>query len=133
MNRKMTTDLLSVQELSASYGGAQALHGVTLHLAAGEIATVIGPNGAGKTTLLNAIMGVIPPKGAVTFAGEVLGLKPVEERLRRGLCLVPEKRELFATMSVSENLELGAYARRGEGRAARRDSLEEVYELFPRL
>ncbi|HEY0570091.1 MAG TPA: ABC transporter ATP-binding protein [Enterovirga sp.] len=133
MNREMTTDLLSVQGLSASYGGVEALHGVTLHLGAGEIATVIGPNGAGKTTLLAAIMGVIPSRGQVTFAGEQLGLVPVEERLRRGLCLVPEKRELFATMSVSENLELGAYARRREGRAARQASLEEVYDLFPRL
>src|SRR3954454_16627391 len=133
MNREMTTDLLSVQGLSASYGGVEALHGVTLHLGAGEIATVIGPNGAGKTTLLAAIMGVIPSRGQVTFAGEQLGLLPVEERLRRGLCLVPEKRELFATMSVSENLELGAYARRREGRVARQASLEEVYDLFPRL
>jgi branched-chain amino acid transport system ATP-binding protein len=133
MNRDMTTDLLTVQELSASYGGVDALHGVTLRLGPGEIATVIGPNGAGKTTLLNAIMGVIPSRGRVTFAGEVLGLLPVEERLRRGLCLVPEKRELFATMSVADNLELGAYARRSESRAARRASQEEVYELFPRL
>jgi branched-chain amino acid transport system ATP-binding protein len=133
MNRDMTTDLLTVQELSASYGGVEALHGVTLRLGPGEIATVIGPNGAGKTTLLNAIMGVIPSRGRVTFAGEVLGLLPVEERLRRGLCLVPEKRELFATMSVADNLELGAYARRSESRAARRASQEEVYELFPRL
>jgi branched-chain amino acid transport system ATP-binding protein len=133
MNRDMTTDLLAVQGLSASYGGVEALHGVTLRLGPGEIATVIGPNGAGKTTLLNAVMGVIPSLGTVTFAGEVLGRVPVEERLRRGLCLVPEKRELFATMSVSENLELGAYARRSESRAARRASLDEVYDLFPRL
>jgi branched-chain amino acid transport system ATP-binding protein len=129
----MTTDLLAVQRLSASYGGVEALHGLTLRLGPGEIATVIGPNGAGKTTLLNAIMGVIPSRGAVTFGGEILGLMPVEERLRRGLCLVPEKRELFATMSVAENLELGAYTRRKESRAARRTSLDEVYDLFPRL
>jgi ABC-type branched-subunit amino acid transport system ATPase component len=133
MKQDMTTDLLAVQGLSASYGGVEALHGVTLRLCPGEIATVIGPNGAGKTTLLNAIMGVIPSRGVVSFAGEVLGLVPVEERLRRGLCLVPEKRELFATMSVAENLELGAYARRSESRAARRASLDEVYGLFPRL
>jgi branched-chain amino acid transport system ATP-binding protein len=128
----MNDEILRVDALSASYGGVEALHGVSLALKPGEIATVIGPNGAGKTTLLNAIMGVIPSRGAVVFAGERLGSLEVEARLRRGLCLVPEKRELFASMSVADNLELGAFSRR-EGRAARQAAIEEVYGLFPRL
>jgi branched-chain amino acid transport system ATP-binding protein len=128
----MNDEILRVEALSASYGGVPALHEVSLTLNGGEIATVIGPNGAGKTTLLNAIMGVIPARGRVAFAGEALGSLSVEARLRRGLCLVPEKRELFATMSVADNLELGAYSRK-DGRAARAASLDEVYGLFPRL
>jgi branched-chain amino acid transport system ATP-binding protein len=128
----MKDEILAIAGLGASYGGVAALHEVSLTLRAGEIATVIGPNGAGKTTLLNAIMGVIPSRGTVAFAGGSLGSLPVESRLRRGLCLVPEKRELFATMSVADNLELGGFSRR-DGRAAREASRDEVYALFPRL
>jgi branched-chain amino acid transport system ATP-binding protein len=128
----MNDEILGVAGLSASYGGVAALHDVSLSLRRGEIATVIGPNGAGKTTLLNAIMGVIPSRGPVRFAGATLGSLPVEARLRRGLCLVPEKRELFATMSVADNLELGGFSRK-DGRAARAASRDEIYSLFPRL
>jgi branched-chain amino acid transport system ATP-binding protein len=94
---------------------------------------VIGPNGAGKTTLLAAIMGILPARGAITYRGANVGRLSVEERVEAGLVLVPEKRDLFATMKVSENLELGAFARirRGEREAMR--TLEEVYARFPRL
>ena len=107
---------------------------MSLRVEEGRIATVIGPNGAGKTTLLNAIMGVRPPgAGSVVFKGRDLrGLSP-EERVARGLCLVPETRELFATMPVEDNLRLGFWRRRTEGRAAMARSLAEVFALFPRL
>jgi branched-chain amino acid transport system ATP-binding protein len=128
----MSDDILRVEGLGASYGGVEALHDVSLGLKPGQIATVIGPNGAGKTTLLNAIMGVIPSRGTIRFADQVLGGLAVESRLRRGLCLVPEKRELFSTMSVADNLELGGFSRK-DGRAARVASRDEVYRQFPRL
>ena len=105
----MSAPLLSVQNLSASYGAVQALSGVSLQLAAGEIVTVIGANGAGKSTMLNTIMGALPGGGEVQFNGSSINALSVEERVRRGLCLVPEKRELFASMSVRDNLELGGW------------------------
>ena len=128
------TVLLDVATLSVSYGGVGAVHGVSLRVEQGRIATVIGPNGAGKTTLLNAVMGVrLPSAGSVAFKGHDLrGLSP-EERVARGLCLVPETRELFATMPVEDNLRLGFWRRRAEGRAAMARSLAEVFALFPRL
>ena len=125
--------MLQVDDLTAAYGGVEALHGVSFTLAAGEIVTVIGPNGAGKTTLLNAVMGVIPARGQARLDGRTLADASVENRLRRGLCLVPEKRELFATMSVEDNLVLGAFSRRREGATARGRRLGQVFALFPRL
>ena len=91
---------------------------------------MIGANGAGKTSLLNAIMGVLPASGGVTFDGRPLGRVPIEERVDGGLSLVPEKRELFASMSVEDNLRLGAYRLGGK---AIRSGLGEVYARFPRL
>ncbi len=126
-------DALEVQSLSVSYGGVPATHGVSLRVGAGEIATVIGPNGAGKTTLLHGIMGVQPGQGTVRLRGRDLGPLGVEQRVRDGISLVPEKRELFPTLSVQDNLRLGGFRHRAEGsRAARRD-LQEVFTLFPRL
>ena len=93
--------------------------------------TVIGANGAGKTSLLNAIMGVLPSSGDVAFDGRPLGGAPIEERVAAGLSLVPEKRELFASMSVEDNLRLGAY--RLGGKRDPRPGLDEVYARFPRL
>ncbi|GAC1342737.1 MAG: ABC transporter ATP-binding protein [Acetobacteraceae bacterium] len=124
--------MLDVEGLSVSYGGIGAVHEVSLAVQAGQIATVIGPNGAGKTTLLNAIMGVHPGRGSVRFEGRALDRLGVEERVRAGLSLVPEKRELFSTLTVEDNLQLGGYRWRGAGRMARAD-LDEVYSLFPRL
>ena len=126
----MSTPLLSVQNLSASYGAVQALSGVSLELAAGEIVTVIGANGAGKSTMLNTIMGALPGGGEVQFNGSSINALSVEERVRRGLCLVPEKRELFASMSVRDNLELGGWC---VDTAQRRRGLDEVFTRFPRL
>jgi len=125
--------LLDVERLSVRYGKVEAVHGVSIAAAEGRIVTVIGPNGAGKTTLLAAIMGLMPSEGAIVYQGESLAGLPVEARVARGLVLVPEKRELFASMSVADNLELGAFARRRDGDAATRRALDGVYQRFPRL
>ena len=109
------------------------MHGVSLAVGAGQIVTVIGANGAGKTTLLNAIMGVHPGRGAVRFNGAEMGRLEIEARVRAGMCLVPEKRELFATLTVEDNLRLGGFRHRRDGAAAAARSGKEVYALFPRL
>ncbi len=124
--------LLEVAGLSVAYGGIPAVVDVSLKVEPGQIVTVIGPNGAGKTTLLGAIMGVLPSSGHVVFDGVAL-TGPVEERVARGLSLVPEKRELFTTMTVAENLRLGGYRFRGDGAAAARRGMEQAYAMFPRL
>ena len=131
----MTPDqapLLGVGPLDVGYRGVPAVAGVALSVRSGSIVTVIGPNGAGKTTLLNAIMGVHPGRGPISFAGTELSRRSVEERVGLGMCLVPERRELFATLTVQDNLRLGAYPFRREGRAAMR-GLDAVYARFPRL
>jgi branched-chain amino acid transport system ATP-binding protein len=122
--------LLSVENVSVSYGKVEAVRAVTLEVRDNEIVTIIGANGAGKTTLLNAVMGILPLKGGVSFAGEDVARLDIEDRVAAGLCLVPEHRELFATMSVEDNLQLGAF-RIAKAVAAR--SFERVYALFPRL
>ena len=127
------TPLLEVRSLSVRYGKVEAVHNVSLVAGEGRIVTVIGPNGAGKTTLLGAVMGLLPAQGEIRYLGEPLAGRSVEERVARGLVLVPEKRELFASMSVADNLALGAFARRRDGDAAVRRSLDEVYHRFPRL
>src|SRR6202043_3843465 len=99
--------LLSVSSAHVAYGKVEAVRSVSLEVATSEIVTIIGANGAGKTTLLNAIMGILPLKGQVAFAGaDVLRLE-IEDRVAAGLCLVPEHRELFGTMNVGDNLQLG--------------------------
>ena len=125
--------LLSVGALSVAYGGIGALYDATLHVGPGEIVSVIGPNGAGKTTLLHAVMGIHPGRGTVRFAGHDLAALSIEDRVHAGLCLVPEKRELFGALSVEDNLRLGAFRFRAEGRHAMQAGLDEVYALFPRL
>ena len=127
------TALLQVRGLSSAYGGIPALTDIALEVPAGSIATVIGPNGAGKTTLLNAIMGVQPGRGAVVLDGVAMGALSVEARVGHGMSLVPERRELFATMSVEDNLRLGAWRLRGHGHASARAALGRMYDLFPRL
>jgi branched-chain amino acid transport system ATP-binding protein len=124
--------MLEIADLHVSYGQVEAVRGVTLALQPGQIISVIGPNGAGKTTLLAAAMGLLPSKGVLRFEGEDLHGLDVEARVERGLCLVPEKRELFGELSVLDNLQLGAYASRLRGPALRR-RLQTVYDRFPRL
>ena len=121
--------LLDVRDIRVSYGHAEVLHGISLAMDAGSIVTVIGANGAGKTTLLNAIMGVVPSSGTVLYDGRPAP-RSVEGRVSAGMCLVPERRELFATMTVEDNLELGGFLRRG---SERKETLGEVYKRFPRL
>ncbi|MEO6972103.1 MAG: ABC transporter ATP-binding protein [Rhodoferax sp.] len=128
----MSTPMLEIGDLHVSYGQVDAVRGVSLSLQNGQIVSVIGPNGAGKTTLLAAAMGLLPSKGLLRFEGEDLHGLDVEARVERGLCLVPEKRELFGDLSVLDNLRLGAYTKR-----LRRDMLKRrldaVYARFPRL
>jgi len=124
--------LLSVQDLHVSYGKIEAVTGVSLDIQAGQIVTVIGPNGAGKTTLLAALMGLLPSIGASAYEQHDLRPLSTEQRVRRGICLVPERRELFTEMSVEDNLILGAYIRWRDQTAWRHD-LADVYSRFPRL
>ncbi len=125
--------VLEISDLSVAYRGIVAVSSVGLTVEAGTIATVIGPNGAGKSTLLNAVMGVLPSRGDIRFDGASLGGYGVEARVRAGMSLVPEKRELFSTMSVEDNLRLGGFRLRAEGRAAAGNDIERVFALFPRL
>ena len=128
----MTTPMLEIQDLHVSYGQVDAVRGVSLSLMPGQIVSVIGPNGAGKTTLLGAAMGLLPAKGTLRFQGEDMHDMDVEARVERGLCLVPEKRELFGELTVLDNLLLGAYTRR-LARAELQRRLDAVYTRFPRL
>ena len=122
--------LLSVADVHIAYGKVEAVRGVTLEVRDNEIVTIVGANGAGKTTLLNAIMGILPLKGHLAFAGEELARLDIEDRVAAGLSLVPEHRELFATMSVEDNLQLGAFR---IAKAVAQTSFERVFALFPRL
>ena len=126
--------ILDVRDLRVAYGKVEALHGVSLSIRRGEIATVIGPNGAGKTTLLSALMGLLPASGEIVYMGHAQGReREVEALVRQGMTLVPEKRELFAEMSVEDNLLLGAFDRYRTGHRDHLETLDEVFEWFPRL
>ena len=127
----MAANVLDVEHLSVAYGKVLAVRDVSLHVAPGTIVTVIGPNGAGKTTLLAAIAGLLPAQGMISCFGETATAWPVEHRVGRGVVLVPEKRELFASMSVADNLQLGGFARRRDHEHAA--TLAGVYARFPRL
>ena len=126
----MTTKLLAVDDVHVSYGKVEAVRNATLDVGANEIVTIIGANGAGKTTLLNAIMGILPLTGSVTFAGQQIARLEIEDRVASGLCIVPEHRELFGTMTVEENVQLGGFR---VSRAKAASEQERVYALFPRL
>jgi branched-chain amino acid transport system ATP-binding protein len=129
----MAADLLSIRHLHAGYGKAEVLAGLSLRAAAGSVVTVIGPNGAGKSTMLNAIMGVLPARGELLFEGSDLARATLEARVMRGIALVPERRELFGSMPVEDNLLLGAFRRFRLHHPGWRDELDKVYALFPRL
>src|SRR4030065_2225616 len=126
--------MLKIKNLSAYYGSVRALSGVTMRVREGEIVTLIGANGAGKTTLLNAICGLVRKDGDLAFAGRsLIGLAP-EVIVGLGLSQVPEGRQLFAPMTVAENLELGAYRRyRRDSRQASKEDRERGCLLFSRL
>jgi branched-chain amino acid transport system ATP-binding protein len=128
-----TTKVLEVRGLTVSYGKVDALVDASLSVGAGQIVTVIGPNGAGKTTLLSAVMGVLASRGEIVFDGTAHRSPEVETMVRAGMTLVPEKRELFAEMSVQDNLLLGAFDRHRRGLRDSAQTLAETYALFPRL
>jgi branched-chain amino acid transport system ATP-binding protein len=123
--------LLEVSDLHAHYGAIEALKGISLTVDEGEVVTLIGSNGAGKSTALRCISGLTPASaGTLTFAGEDITPVAPHEIVTRGIALSPEGRRCFSRMTVRENLDLGAYRRRGPAIAA---DLERVFMLFPRL
>src|SRR6478672_3041219 len=129
----MAPPLLQVKELHAGYGRAEVLTGLDLALPAGQVVTVIGPNGAGKSTTLNALLGLLPCTGQVLFDGADLADTTLEDRVMLGMALVPEKRELFGTMPVEDNLVLGGFRPMKLRIPKWREGLDRVYALFPRL
>ena len=123
--------LLSVSDLSAGYGKAEVLHGISLSVGAKQIVAIVGPHGAGKSTLMHAVMGLLPRTGVVSFMDQNAG--DVGWMVRRGAVFVPETRALFADMSVEDNLQLGAFARYRQGARDLSASMADVFEIFPRL
>jgi len=127
----VSATLLEVQDIHTRYGNIEALKGVSLTVEEGEVVTLIGSNGAGKSTTLRSISGLTPAgAGRITFAGEQITRLAPHEVVGRGIALAPEGRHCFPRMTVRENLDMGAYVRRGSEIA---DDLERVYSLFPRL
>lgn len=126
--------LLEVHALHAGYGKAEVLRGLSMQVEHGTVVTVIGPNGAGKSTLLNTLIGdVVPTGGRIAYDGEDIMAMSLEQRVLRGMALVPETRELFTTMTVQDNLMLGGWRPRRMRIANWREGFDSVYELFPRL
>ena len=125
--------LLDVSDLHAGYGKAEVLSGLALQVPRGSVVSVIGPNGAGKSTLLGALMGLLHARGRIVFDGRDVAAAPLEDRVMRGLALVPETRELFGTMTVEDNLVLGGYRPMRLGVANWRAAIDGVFDLFPRL
>jgi branched-chain amino acid transport system ATP-binding protein len=122
--------MLAAERLVGGYGGADILKGVSVKLDAGEIVVIVGPNGAGKSTVMKAVFGLVSLReGTVTFDGEEISRLPTEQRVRRGLAYVPQERNVFVSLSVQENLEMGAFVLSSVPRAA----LDRVYALFPPL
>jgi branched-chain amino acid transport system ATP-binding protein len=135
----VTAPLLELVDVHVHYGKVEALKGVSLEVAAGEVVALIGANGAGKTTTLKTISGVRPvTSGAINFEGRDIRSVPAHERVKLGICQSPEGRRIFPGMTVLENLEMGTYVRtEGRGKGRRRDrfeaDLQRVFGLFPRL
>ena len=124
------TALLETRDLRAGYGDFQALFGISLGVAAGETLAIIGANGAGKSTFLKALTGLLPAAPAsILFEGEPIGGLPAPAIMKRGIAMVPEGRKLFPSLSVEENLQVGAWGRKGRGRW----TLSTIYDLFPIL
>lgn len=126
--------LLEVSDLTVAYGRIVALHGISLQVDSGEVVALIGANGAGKTTTMRAISGLRPvAAGRIVFAGEDITRLRADLRVGRGISQAPEGRGIFPGMTVAENLDMGTYARRGLRADERRQELERVFALFPRL
>ncbi len=124
--------MLSIQNLTVRYGPIEAIHNISLEVNRGEVVTLIGSNGAGKTTTLGAVSGLLPlAGGTIEFDGRDITNTAPHKRVPLGLVQVPEGRRIFGTMSVAENLDLGAYARTDRANLPR--ELDEIYALFPRL
>jgi branched-chain amino acid transport system ATP-binding protein len=124
--------VLKIRSLDVAYGGLKALSDVSLDVEEGQFVAVVGPNGAGKTTLFKTISGVVPPvSGEITYKGQNLLAVPADERAQLGIAHVPEGRQVFASMTVMENLEMGANTRKGRQRWA--DLLPTILQLFPVL
>lgn len=124
--------MLEVKNLHVYYGAIHALKGINFHVDKGEIVALIGANGAGKSTTLSTISGLLQPReGNVIFRGEDITLTPAEQTVQKGVVQVPEGRKIFATLTVMENLEMGAYTQRDKAQFKR--DLEFVFQLFPRL
>jgi len=126
--------MLRLQNVSTGYGDISVLKNVSLHISRGEIVTLIGANGAGKTTLLNTICGIVRcRKGSITYNDRPIDARSADQIVRLGISQVPEGRQIFAPLSVLDNLRLGAYVRYGEGKKKVQEQIERMYELFPRL
>lgn len=124
--------LLSIENIHTYYGNIHALKGVSLNVEKGEIVTLIGANGAGKTTTLRTISGLLKPReGKVTFNGEDLAKYKSHEVIYKGICMVPEGRGIFARLTVTENLEMGAYSRTDKTEI--QNNMEKAFTIFPRL
>ncbi|WP_395709857.1 ABC transporter ATP-binding protein [Reyranella sp.] len=125
--------MLRIEQIGVAYGAIEALHGVSLEVAEGEVIALLGANGAGKTTLLRTISGLLRPKsGAIRFEGEALGNSSAEARVKRGIAHVPEGRRIFPGLTVRENLDVATTVWRRRGMSAAAD-LDNVFALFPRL
>ncbi len=128
----LNSALLELSRLEVAYGGIQAVKGIDLHVAKGELVCLIGANGAGKTTTLKGICGLLPVKGgAIRYAGDNVTGRAAFELVRRGLAMVPEGRGVFGGLTIEENLAMGAYVRSDNDLI--RSDVERVYGLFPRL
>jgi branched-chain amino acid transport system ATP-binding protein len=124
--------MLTLDNVSVSYGAIEALRGVSMHVEKGEVVTLIGANGAGKTTTLRTITGLLEPRGGkITFEGEEIGGKPTHKLVARGISMSPEGRGVFANLSVRENLQMGAYLQKNRAEIA--GAMQKVFEMFPRL
>lgn len=124
------TTLLEVSDVTAGYGETEILHGVSIAVNEGDVVTIIGPNGCGKSTLLKVIVGLVRAKsGSVKFRGEEISNRPPEHLGRIGLCYVPQTSNIFPSMSIRENLEMGAFIRKDDYQPR----IEEMFEMFPDL
>lgn len=123
-------DLLTIENLTVTYGGIEAVKNVSLSVPEGEIVTLVGANGAGKSTVLKSAAGLVKPKsGCIFFKGQNIAAKPPHEIVKQGIALVPEGRRVFANLTVKENLKIGAYLRKDD----LKESMQHIYSLFPRL